>query len=198
VLEDERIYFDSFRNMNDPYEIFTFINRIETNETFVDRNVKDRIKITCFTKQYDNYLMWSHYGLKHQGICIAFNIPLIENTDIQTLKLDNNVVRFFCVLYEPIEISLTESEFQGKNIKNGIEACRRKYLFWNYEKEYRALIESSSEKYIKIPKNLIVGIYYGFNIFDDEMESIESRVEKSGYSIFHKKLKLISNMGLLN
>ena len=146
VLENKRLYFDSFRNMNDPYEIFTFIRKKGSNETFVDRNVKDKIKITCFTKQYNNYIMWSHYGLKHQGVCISFDIPLEENKDIQTLKVGNDLIIFSPVLYKPIEISVTKKEFHSKIIKNGIEACRRKYSFWTYEEEYRAFIKSDSSK----------------------------------------------------
>lgn len=28
--------------------------------------------ITCFSKVFNNMLMWSHYGDKHRGVCIEF------------------------------------------------------------------------------------------------------------------------------
>ena len=32
------------------------------------------LKISCFSEEPDNMLLWSHYGNKHTGICIGFKV----------------------------------------------------------------------------------------------------------------------------
>jgi hypothetical protein len=30
-------------------------------------------KVTCFSREYTNTLMWSHYADQHRGVCLEFN-----------------------------------------------------------------------------------------------------------------------------
>lgn len=40
---------------------------------------KERFKISCFSTKYKNVLMWSHYADKHKGICLGFELPIIND-----------------------------------------------------------------------------------------------------------------------
>ena len=34
--------------------------------------------ILCFSRNWDNLLLWSHYGDRHMGVCLGFDIPAGE------------------------------------------------------------------------------------------------------------------------
>lgn len=92
--------------------------------------------IVCLTREYDNFLMWSHYAHSHTGICIGFEDGFAET--IQDRGLDGDVVY---VDSYPRYNFFTEP--QDKYLR---AAYLHKGLPWAYEKEYRVVTTSFGVK----------------------------------------------------
>jgi hypothetical protein len=116
--------------------------------------------VACFSRYYDNILMWSHYAKKHTGIVIGYNHDKIRNDHENLLSSD--------VDYRLHPEKLKTGKFAG-DIKDFIsnEYTTRK-LFnkhpsWSYEQEYRLINSSGAGKY-PIDKDYIAELYLGCNI----------------------------------
>ncbi|KZR47141.1 hypothetical protein A3N68_03305 [Enterobacter asburiae] len=53
--------------------------------------------IVCLTRDYDNYLMWSHYASSHTGFCIGF-----DDAFSQVLKIVGLRAMFSMLIHIPI------------------------------------------------------------------------------------------------
>ncbi len=82
--------------------------------------------LLCFSKNWQNPVLWGHYADKHRGICLGFDMPKIPPT-----KVDYVATRF-------------------PKPQNLDEAFMKKLLFtkfdpWEYEEEYRAYVSLDEE-----------------------------------------------------
>ena len=65
-------------DMNDPYEWKCVFSDHKTSQRALlntRREIVEKLSVTCFSRSWNNILMWSHYGDKHKGICLGFDIP---------------------------------------------------------------------------------------------------------------------------
>ena len=105
------IYFSRLEDFNDPFESFFWMEEKLSKNMFnySSRSTHDRIKIqqeykggggyiripfskkwnsygvSCFTKKYDNHLMWAHYTNSGSGVCVEYEVhnELISCYDIK-------------------------------------------------------------------------------------------------------------------
>lgn len=150
-------------DLNDKYnlsdaEIYEAIKYLESDELFNQLNITQMItkqdkyqnleslkkrlqnvfKVSCFSTENNNLLMWSHYAKNHQGFCVEY--------DISKIKMEHTFrINFWSVIYKTktLDISLL------KKIKNVIgnnptlSPLLRiiigtiKAKDWYYEKEWR-------------------------------------------------------------
>jgi len=202
VLKNNRLYFSSFRQFNDPSEIFCYLKNTDDGKYYVERNLKDKIKCCCFSSINNNYLLWSHYGKSHRGFCIEFDFnKYIQNknlVNVNKFNFNGKELYGFQVDYNPyvLEVSFSKSN-KVLVFDQTIELVRHKYTDWLYEKEYRLITELNEPGFIEIPREAIISITYGFNISNRRMNYLDKRIKSMGFDIETKKLKLASNMGLL-
>jgi hypothetical protein len=97
-------------------------------------HVRERVAkfgITCFSKLWDNVLMWSHYAKKHEGFCVEYEY---EPWQLSACEFSMMPVTYSSEL--PL-LNLTEVLFAP------LEATRRllctKTVDWAYEREYRLI-----------------------------------------------------------
>lgn len=96
--------------------------------------VLNKMGVTCFSEEYDNILMWAHYGDNGKGFCLEFDTQW---------ELFSKVVK---VKYSKELPKLTFNYL--KNEENEIlKVLSTKYESWSYEKEYRAFHEESNKLY---------------------------------------------------
>jgi hypothetical protein len=82
----------------------------------------------CFSRNWDNLLLWSHYGASHTGVCLAFEIP--DGDPGANYDTD--------VLYQPNLLQIRRSEDVNFDLANRL--LRTKHESWSYEQEVRMFV----------------------------------------------------------
>jgi hypothetical protein len=64
--------------LNDPFELLGInLARKEYRRAFV--KIREELSknrgVLCFSKDWQNPVLWSHYADKHRGICLGFCVP---------------------------------------------------------------------------------------------------------------------------
>lgn len=147
-----RLRISRYAELNDPFELF--------GATFADpahrRGLRDWRKafnadygLLCFSRDWKNPVLWSHYASKHRGICLAFAIP------------KSFVAR---VRYSPRRLPIRfvdDDPAKGLDESFVNELLTTKYAHWRYEKEVRA--------FLRLDHSTIEGGSY-FYPFDDTLK----------------------------
>lgn len=195
-LERKMIRVNTLDSLNDPFELMPYL-RYDKNEKIkrymdVRKQVSEVYGILCFSKTWEEPLLWSHYADKHKGIALGF--------EINSLNISN-------VIYNPDPIrkqfDLTNDLLTNKNLF--LELAQIKYKKWEYEEESRILfklkdcIRIDGHYFIEFGNNLIVkevrlGSLYDYKVNNEEYilklstlnsgaEVIPCRLERQGYKI---------------
>ena len=126
-----RIKVARFSDLNDPFELtaVSFRNKFVRKIVLDFKNACDRhIGLLCFSADWTNPVLWGHYGVKHRGICLGFNLKRARTHKVK---------------YEAERIP-AELETQGNppklddNLKK-LLLCT-KFRHWEYEEEYRVFV----------------------------------------------------------
>jgi len=80
-LKHKRLKISRIEELNDPFELFGA--QLANKELRVGfkkmRNNLDKNRgLICFSECWHNPLLWSHYGEKHYGVCMGFEVPKIH------------------------------------------------------------------------------------------------------------------------
>lgn len=135
--------------------------------------------VSCFTTDFRNMLMWSHYADSHKGFALGYDIKDVKNQ----MALDN----LFPICYSDKKIDVTvETSFVQHNILNedrkfsidkllGIKSSLFKSLDWTYENEWRLVVRDidSKENWSSIPLTA-TEIYYGCRIDDETRDKLHA------------------------
>ena len=135
-LRNRRIKISTIEDLNDPFELHGLqLSNREYRNAF--RGMKQQLHknrgILCFSKSWKNPVLWSHYGDKHRGICLGFNVPDNMFTPInyvETMKLVD------------FDLDNSRNQLDENLIK---ELLYQKYKDWGYEEEYRGWVKLDEE-----------------------------------------------------
>lgn len=127
-----RIRISRVSDLNDPFELLAARADGEQLRKAL-RSWADEFNqnngLLCFSKRWQNPVLWSHYASKHRGICLGFDVADALLQDVQYTK-DRLLLRFV-----------------DGNPKKGLEEgfvqdlLRTKYEHWAYEEEVRTFVE---------------------------------------------------------
>lgn len=126
-----RIKVARFMDLNDPYELLALRvtdkptkRRLAEFKTTYDSNVG----LLSFSSNWTNSVLWSHYGSKHRGICLGFD--LTRSVAIK-VHYENERVR----------AALDNSEVSGE-IPDSLrtQLLCTKFDHWRYEEEIRVSV----------------------------------------------------------
>jgi hypothetical protein len=127
-LEKKRLKLSTIKDLNDPFDLCP----LDTTDPAVSKamnavtvGVWKMTAILCFSRNWDNLLLWSHYGDSHKGICLGFDIPVGDpgpNYDTD-------------VLYQPNLLQIRGPEDVNFDLANRL--LRTKHESWSYEQEVR-------------------------------------------------------------
>ncbi|MFB3884525.1 MAG: DUF2971 domain-containing protein [Thermodesulfobacteriota bacterium] len=128
ALRKRRLKVSIINQLNDPFEFQAgFLNpTCQLRDTF--RKFKDVISaefgILCFSKQWSNPLLWSHYSEKHTGIALGFDVSK------EALQVNYSKNRPLFTWHKiPNDSKLTQSYFK--------KLIKTKFLSWEHEEEFR-------------------------------------------------------------
>ena len=127
-----RLRISRLRDLNDPFELLA--SNMEGDKRFLSgmaswkNEINEMFGLLCFSRSWENPVLWSHYGDKHHGICLGFDIreELVEP-----------------VRYVGDRIPVI---FEDDNPENGLaksfvlDLLRTKYEHWIYEEEVRVFV----------------------------------------------------------
>jgi hypothetical protein len=77
-LERRRLKIARLDDLNDPFELMSCeLPTPAHREAFqhYKASVARRYGALCFSRAWKNPVLWSHYGDKHKGICLGFDVP---------------------------------------------------------------------------------------------------------------------------
>jgi len=120
-------------------------------------NKKRQYRISCFAKNPLDILMWSHYGSKHEGICIGFQFKLI-----------NKDFNLYPVIYQDEIYSIDGNVPMEKVFLYWLTV---KSTYWKYEEEIRA-ISLSGKEIINYEPEMIREVVFGCKVPDKKIQII--------------------------
>ncbi len=150
-----RIKVARFRDLNDPFELLS-LQLIDKNLRTAVRGFKEaednQTGLVCFSEDWTSPVMWSHYGEKHRGICLGFNVL---RTAVHEVQYDDTRIR--AALDKDADPNSLPADLQ--------DVLRRtKCHEWKYEQERRLFVP------LEVAKQ--VGTLY-FRPFDDAVQLAE-------------------------
>jgi hypothetical protein len=127
-LENRRLKLSTIDDLNDPFDLAS----IDITDPAIDNALTVLIKawrgkfaILCFSRNWDNLLLWSHYGASHTGLCLGFDIP--DRPPGEAYDVD--------VHYQPNV--LKPNRLDDLNLDLVTRLLRTKHESWSYEQEVR-------------------------------------------------------------
>ncbi len=127
--------------------------------------------ICCFSKNYKNTTMWSHYADNHKGICLIFDL----------LKA-NPFVDLNLVTQGPVDYkNYTSINYLKSKINGIIKLFLTKSEFWQYEEEYRFIIDKDYGLF-KFHHVFFKGVIFGLRVTDFEIERFKMICQRNNFN----------------
>lgn len=143
-----------FNELNDPFELLAYE---ATSETRPIREYKIQLNhecgLLCFSADWTDPVLWSHYAAKHQGICLGINLK--EDLEKKVIYTRSRLKH----LIQESEKGNFEIDANSADV-----LIRTKFENWKYERESRVLIS--------LKKSIKEGDFY-FYPFDEQLELAE-------------------------
>jgi len=117
--------------MNDPFELLAFRGKTIKQPQFSEyrKSVEQTCGALCFSANWADPVLWTHYSQKHRGICLGFDVKdgLAEEVTYATDRLS---------------LKLGAKEKLDEKTKRLL--IYMKFESWSYEQEWRAIVELSA------------------------------------------------------
>lgn len=151
----------------------SILERTKVTPDFVEEDYKkiqinkiNKTSICCFSKNYTNMTMWSHYADKHHGVCLVFDYDLTERFEDPEI---NRRMNFGTVEYKELQpYNYLKSKQEG--------LCNlffTKAKDWSYEEEVRFFILERDLEFIRFNRKFLKGVIFGANVTDEEIEKFK-------------------------
>lgn len=130
-LQNKRLKLSTIDDFNDPFDLCPLDTTDPVISNAVDAVIahfRKTAAILCFSRNWDNLLLWSHYGASHTGVCLGFDIP--EGDPGANYDTD--------VLYQPNLLQIRRPGDVNLDFANRL--LRTKHESWSYEQEVRMFV----------------------------------------------------------
>ena len=178
---------DDFLNSLNIKQILTKQCRYKELEQ-LNNKLQSIFKVSCFSVDSKNLLMWSHYAKNHQGFCVEYDISKI--TPQHTFRIN-----FWPIIYRTKTLDIALLKEITKVIKNTPDLAPITRVIigtikpkdWSYEQEWRFILRHIDDDLFTMPVKPSC-VYLGAKIeADNETQIIKILDEQN---IPHKKMKL--------
>lgn len=120
-------------------------------KTQAKENADKTLGVCCFSKFWDNILLWAHYTDSHHGICIGYKVEISDSVCMKTIdfptiekSLPSGIMPLAHVHYDQ-HLPKPYNPYKG-DINELSRFFITKNIKWKYEGEYRAIL-NRPEKY---------------------------------------------------
>jgi hypothetical protein len=180
-LKNTRLKLSTVDDLNDPFDLCP----IDTTDPVISKAVEAVIThfrqttaILCFSRNWDNLLLWSHYGASHTGICLGFDIP--DGSPGENYDTD--------VLYQPNLLQIRRRE--DVNFDLASRLLRTKHESWSYEEEVRMFVglndppDAKGLRWIEFGPNLVLKeVIIGAHCYPKVSKDVQDAVKTCGHSV---------------
>ncbi len=185
-FEKQIIHLSQNGVLNDVYEGMP--NLQEELSYFKIKKLSDLAYMTCLTETNNNTLMWSHYANNHEGICVEYDLKLLQTDPYGICK------HLFPILYSDVRPSTRNINSLLKSHNELKKAIDENYIYdgdemlddilpmfltkgseWKYEREWR-IIYTKKQMYNvdeeilyseNLPFSCVSAVYLGYRINPD-------------------------------
>jgi hypothetical protein len=131
VISNQCLKLSLINDLNDPFELIAadlpdFESRREARK-FKD-HMAGKFGILCFSKKWNNPLLWSHYANRHKGVALEF---IIKDEKALPVKYRKN--RFGINFKEKVYLKQSVSRVEVEGL------WLTKFDSWSYEEEVRVI-----------------------------------------------------------
>lgn len=124
----------------------------------MNAEVKNRA-VSCFSKNFNNILMWAHYANAHTGICIGYNAVALYLEIAQQFEERMMVTVDYAKEFKPLN-------YYRHRRESIIRWLKTKAEIWSYEQEIRIILnhvnfEGSNKYIININPTCVHSVYVG-------------------------------------
>jgi hypothetical protein len=126
-IQKRRIKISEVDQLNDPFELLCVSQedkRLRVTLRDYKKTMHQRFGLLCFCRGWSNPVLWAHYGDKHRGMCLGFDVQ------------DNTVRAVTYVSDRPIVPYPISGDLQTVSD----QLLWTKYSDWAYEEELRSWI----------------------------------------------------------
>ncbi|MDG4475044.1 DUF2971 domain-containing protein [Thiovibrio frasassiensis] len=130
-LRRKRLKIANLTELNDPFELFGVEmsnNQVRRAFEKMKRELSENRGILCFSEDWSNPVVWSHYANHHKGLCLGFEVP--DECLGQVHYSRKRLVADLEKLSNPSSLALDEAR----------KFLFTKYSHWRYEKEHRSFV----------------------------------------------------------
>ena len=149
-------------------------------ETNVVQKLMGLFRIGCLSANHKSPLMWSHYADSHRGFCVEYDFGVPDQSTLSLLPLpvlysqDRPLVPWYVAFNNTPESAMAAN----KEILLGLLT---KDSSWEYEKEWRLLIDAKQPALCQMPK--ITCVYLGACISEANRERIISIAMEKHFAV---------------
>ncbi len=132
VLKNQRVKVSRFDDLNDPFELYAAELSDKRHRAAFRRFKKEmaqRFGLLCFSRSWESPLLWSHYGDRHRGVALEFEI---EDDRVNEVSYQPNR------LLLDIEKKLSVGRLDQTDVDR---ILRTKFKQWEYEDEVRVFVD---------------------------------------------------------
>lgn len=182
-------------------------NSIQQLETNVVQKLTGIFRIGCLSAEHKSPLMWSHYADSHRGFCVEYDFGSTNRATLSLLPLpvvyshDRPLVPWY------VAFNNTPENIMAAN-KDILLGLLTKDSSWEYEREWRILIDTKKPALCQMPK--ITCVYLGACISDANRAKIidiakekhftvkQMAVDRGTYALHKRTVDLYSGACLSN
>ncbi|MBN2260005.1 MAG: DUF2971 domain-containing protein [Clostridiales bacterium] len=167
---------------NDPIKFISAIKK------YVKGLIQNNYGVCCFSENYDNLLMWSHYADKHEGICLGFDADLKD--------------KFFEI---PLIVKYPETYPIVNYFENYLNKATPIVQFhfatkskdWSYENELRIVKDIGQHDKIRgeinFNKDIVKEVIFGYKTKPKKIDKIVKLFMQLSYKVDFFKMELHDN-----
>lgn len=140
------------------------IAQMNANADQFKNDLQAKYGIVSLCENYNDILMWSHYGADHKGFCIGLDSIGLFSFLEDKFGLGTHLLKMnYCKELPTIDFS------SDKFIDRVNKIFLTKFEKWIYENEWRIISKDIVKEPLVLPDHLFESIYFGCNFDNDEL-----------------------------